>query len=114
MNIVVVFSAFKYNQNYIAANLCENKSRPALKCDGKCYLKKQIGNTQESEQAPISFKKTILYNYFYIKEDFVRIPTTILLPQYTINLPNEKPMFETFAFISRLLVNQLLRPPALS
>ncbi len=30
------------NKEYIAANLCENRDTPALKCDGKCYLKRNL------------------------------------------------------------------------
>lgn len=31
---------------------CENKSRPNLHCDGKCYLKKQMGDTGDPSKAP--------------------------------------------------------------
>jgi hypothetical protein len=37
------------NRAYIASSLCENRSKPELKCDGKCYLKK---NLQEEPSAP--------------------------------------------------------------
>src|SRR5690606_15936392 len=30
------------NYDYIVENLCENKDRPSLNCDGKCYLAKQL------------------------------------------------------------------------
>ena len=30
------------NFNYIATVLCENKDKPSLNCNGKCYLKKQL------------------------------------------------------------------------
>lgn len=32
------------NYDYIATVLCENKDRPYLDCNGKCYLQKQIQN----------------------------------------------------------------------
>jgi hypothetical protein len=31
---------------------CENKNRPELHCDGKCYLKKRLTTTQQDSQAP--------------------------------------------------------------
>jgi hypothetical protein len=37
------------NREYVAAVLCENQDRPELKCEGKCYLKKDIRQS-ESEQ----------------------------------------------------------------
>lgn len=48
-------------KNYYANTLCENKSRPSLKCEGKCALKKQITllknqkNQQQSVPIEIEF-----------------------------------------------------------
>jgi hypothetical protein len=39
------------NHAYIAAVLCENRDKPALKCDGKCYLRKKMAAAQQ-ETAP--------------------------------------------------------------
>lgn len=39
------------NQDYIAANLCENKARPAMKCYGKCQLRKQLAKTSDSSES---------------------------------------------------------------
>ena len=30
------------NYDYIATELCENKDKPYLECNGKCYLEKQL------------------------------------------------------------------------
>lgn len=39
-----VFPIIEYyaNYDYIATVLCENKDKPYLECNGKCYLEKQI------------------------------------------------------------------------
>lgn len=43
------------NYEYIVTVLCENKDRPELNCDGKCYLAKQFEKQQEeSQKAPFS------------------------------------------------------------
>lgn len=47
---------WKYNQRVITQTLCENKSKPQLKCNGKCQLKKQlqqVSEDKESEKAPL-------------------------------------------------------------
>lgn len=41
---------FELNRNYIAANLCENKAKPYLHCNGKCYLMKKIRQAEENEK----------------------------------------------------------------
>ena len=33
---------YSVNYNYIATVLCENKDKPYLECNGKCYLEKQL------------------------------------------------------------------------
>ncbi len=38
------------HQQYIATNLCENVAKPAMKCNGKCYLKKQLAATEKSSE----------------------------------------------------------------
>lgn len=34
------------NKNYVAAALCENKDKPQLHCQGKCFLKKELKNAE--------------------------------------------------------------------
>ncbi|MBE9598348.1 hypothetical protein IM797_03490 [Pedobacter sp. MC2016-24] len=45
-----VFAGFELNQKYIAAELCINKNRPELHCNGKCYLMKKLKQAQDKEQ----------------------------------------------------------------
>jgi hypothetical protein len=46
-----VFAGFSLNQKYIASSLCENRSRPWLHCNGKCYLMKKIRQAEEKEKS---------------------------------------------------------------
>lgn len=51
----LVYTYYVCNKAYIIEQLCENKAQPALKCDGKCHLKKVMkveSNTSESKQQP--------------------------------------------------------------
>jgi len=47
---VVIYVDFKLNERYIAANLCENKARPQLHCNGKCQLSKQLKKDEENNK----------------------------------------------------------------
>lgn len=38
------------NVDYVAKRLCENRSRPAMHCNGKCYLYKQLAKAEGSGQ----------------------------------------------------------------
>lgn len=37
-----VFAWYSANQTHIAKTLCENRAKPKSKCNGKCYLAKQL------------------------------------------------------------------------
>jgi hypothetical protein len=38
------------HRDFISKNLCENKNRPEIKCNGKCYLNKKIKSQEKTEQ----------------------------------------------------------------
>lgn len=42
--------AFTLNQPYLAKNSCENRNKPNLHCNGKCFLRKKIIQAQQKEQ----------------------------------------------------------------
>jgi hypothetical protein len=62
------------NYNYIVTELCENKDKPFLECNGKCYLAKELNkvnhenNNHESNLPKINFDNfptTIIVNINY-------------------------------------------------
>lgn len=57
------------NYDYIVNNLCENRDKPALNCDGKCYLSKLLAKkSKESEENPFGEKQSqteIQHIFFY-------------------------------------------------
>ncbi|MDQ6477606.1 hypothetical protein [Dyadobacter sp. LHD-138] len=40
---------FHFNRDYIARVLCENRDKPQLNCDGKCYLAKKLKQQQDKQ-----------------------------------------------------------------
>lgn len=38
------------NYDYIVTNLCENRERPQLQCDGKCYLSKLLAEENGQQE----------------------------------------------------------------
>ena len=41
---------YRINRDYIAENLCVNRDKPMLDCNGQCYLAKQLKAAEEKEQ----------------------------------------------------------------
>jgi len=48
---------YTINYDYIVAELCENKAKPEMHCNGKCHLKKELAKASDSEK-PLSQKKS--------------------------------------------------------
>jgi hypothetical protein len=47
------------NYDYIIENLCENKDKPQMNCDGKCYLAKQLAKeSEDKEKNPFDGEKS--------------------------------------------------------
>jgi hypothetical protein len=45
------------NKSYISNTLCENRDKPMLHCNGKCYLARQLKEQAKKEQRAPDSKK---------------------------------------------------------
>lgn len=88
-----VYASFELNKNYIAAKLCENRDKPWMNCNGKCYFMKKIKQAEtnkstEERQAqknlfqeagfnqPDKFKfHSVLLAVLYTSHDQTGLPT---------------------------------------
>ena len=54
-----IFPVLDYiiNYDYIANELCENKAKPELKCNGKCHLVNELAKASEDDKPIHSDKK---------------------------------------------------------
>ena len=53
----IPFVEYIVNYDYIVKELCENREKPQLKCNGKCHLKKELAKTASQEKNTTSDKK---------------------------------------------------------
>ena len=69
---VLIVGQFLVNQDFIAAELCENKEEPEMECNGKCYLKKELKKDEErktDEKSPIKVEVLMLLDTEIISVD---------------------------------------------
>ncbi len=45
------FAGYELNKDYIAQNLCVNKNKPELHCNGKCFLSRKIAEAEQKQQS---------------------------------------------------------------
>ncbi len=61
--VPVVYLDFELRRDFIIQNLCENRFKPQLKCNGQCYLAKKLHKiaednaTKETQRQGQSIKK---------------------------------------------------------
>ena len=68
----VMDAAYFVNRSYVAKNLCINQNKPQLRCNGKCYLSKQIQKENKSDsQANGNKKEKSDTVYFYPSDSHV-------------------------------------------
>jgi hypothetical protein len=107
LSTLFVYAEFKSNQKYIAASLCENRNKPQLNCQGKCYLMKKLKEAEDKEkkQEKNAQKKGAYDLFFAIRTVYTSLPLTLL--------KKEKPVVKNFQ-LPKFTSEILHPPPALS
>lgn len=99
-----VFAGFEMNRDYIAKELCINKNKPELHCNGKCYLMRKLKQAEEKEQKqeqqllkvylqqPAGLLRVVHISYAYA-EIAVHIPQSTGKPLSAVNTVFHPPQF---------------------
>ncbi|OIN59070.1 hypothetical protein [Arsenicibacter rosenii] len=103
---------FELRKAYIVSNFCENKNRPELHCDGKCYLAKRLRAAQEREEQSKTEEvvnrllKAVYYQDIVLRYVASTAPLTTFINQHVL----------TFLYIVTRpgYLSGVFRPPALS
>lgn len=109
----VVFQVhFYWNQKEITRLECENKDRPEMKCNGKCYLAKQLEKAEnELQQKKSEQQKTLkdfklLESESFISLDNFSLPT---ISFFDITVENQLIFYQSLA--SKTHLNAIFHPP---
>jgi hypothetical protein len=87
-----IYAGFELNRNYIATKLCENRNKPQLHCNGKCYFMKKLKqaedkqNTEERQAQKNLFQEANYNQPFKIKFYQVLLSVT-KVPNHRVQLP---------------------------
>lgn len=101
----VVLLDFYLNQDYIAKNWCVNRDKPAMRCNGKCHLGKQLREEDRKDQENPERKADHRSEIFY-----AGLGTQELRQPLPVSIPNNY----LFYFIPGSLTDRpsaVFRPP---
>jgi len=99
---IIIFE-FNINRNYISRNLCENRYRPLLHCNGKCLLMKKMA-AEENQQSPTG---TIKLNW----EASIFIDTRPDYPGKIFSITSKKFILQSFYCPEDPIVCKVFHPP---
>lgn len=95
----IIQADFFLNRSYIAKNLCVNRDKPMMHCNGKCYLSKKLKDQEKQDQSPVSKTEKFDVQPFFIPQLFsVKTAVVISKPQYFIGNENVVSSFPRFIF----------------
>lgn len=107
--IPLIYLDFNLHRDFIVKNLCSNRDRPQLNCNGKCYLAKRIAAAREHEQqeAERSFLSQLC-------EVIAEPPKLFFYGPFEANcdLNEEKPLSPYFSSLkNRIHISGIFHPP---
>ena len=106
--IPLLYLDFEIRRDYIVANLCENRTRPKLNCNGKCFLAKKLAALEEQE------KRQAEQNYMAKLMDHVmdnRIYYNFRPQFISFEVPSELDFNYSSPFAARIAVDEIFHPP---
>ena len=91
---VFVYAGFELNKKYIADNLCVNRFKPQLHCNGKCYFMKKVKQAQEKENTDDRQSQKNLFQEAYCHQPFkIKFHSVLLsvtpIPNHHLQLPEQ-------------------------
>jgi hypothetical protein len=88
----VIYAGYELNNKYIASKLCENRDKPWMHCNGKCYFMKKLKQAEEREKSEEGqAQKSLIQQVFHSKPLAVKFHSHILqvmpVPNSKVSLP---------------------------
>ncbi|MBV8255716.1 MAG: hypothetical protein JO154_24190 [Chitinophaga sp.] len=62
------------NESWVAQNLCENKDKPQMHCNGRCHLRKELEKETQQEKNGNSGKERFEVMFVNELQNFLELP----------------------------------------
>lgn len=103
---LLVYVGFQLNQEYITTKLCENRDKPWMHCNGKCYLMKKVQEAEKNEN-----NRTAKNNLNNLQIPFFQNNNTPGFQQAILSA-DHKSSFPNYTYLySSHYINSIFRPP---
>lgn len=96
---------YAVNYQYISTQLCENKNKTELHCNGKCYVKKEILKSTENQNAKESKVEIKAIDVFVINE------ILDLKPEFSHDNKMDNNFQNYFNLVVKSFIENVFHPP---
>lgn len=103
----LLYLDFEIRRDYIVANLCVNRDKPMMHCNGKCYLAKRIAEAKEKDakQAEHDYLSHLIYQVMDSRE------VVYAAAPVTFEIRTSLPYQYNSPFTARNLIADIFHPP---
>ena len=103
----LVVIEYKWNKDYIVKNLCVNKARPKMHCNGKCQMMKRLAEEEKQNSSNSNTGSNIKVSDVLFTHEIQTLCIT--------NLPEEKTRFNSELILSKssAYLSSIFHPPAI-
>jgi hypothetical protein len=98
----VIYAGFELNRDYIAKNLCINRARPWMHCNGKCYFMRKMKQAAENERKQQAKDNLSQVQVSFFEQTGIVSFLSTLVTQPRADLPVYRASY-SFSFTSSLL-----------
>ncbi len=100
---------YAINYDYITKELCENKAKPQMKCNGKCHLMKELAKASTTENPTSSDKKA---SHLEFETLFIEKLTSFELTNFNFSIQKKiNAKYSNFYFLQR--IQTAFHPPTI-
>ena len=101
-----IYAGFELNKKYIVSTLCENRDKPWLHCNGRCYFVKKIKQAQENER-----REAARDGLNRLEVSFLQEPFKLAFIEPVVSEDN-KPPFPQYTYqYTNHYIDAIFRPP---
>jgi len=94
-----VYAGFELNQNYIISELCVNRDKPQLHCNGKCYLMRKLKQAEQKEKNRDGENQRSMFQHGVVVERLSFCPYAVQIEkEYQSEIPFRLPQFAADIF----------------
>jgi len=97
---------YAVNYEYISEKLCENKDKPQLLCNGKCYLVKEMAKTSENTPKQSNLKISSGFTDAFVADQIFKFDFST---EYFTEKDKPSPFYKSFYHF--LVGSDVFHPP---